>query len=177
MTSSAGNRRILSTPDRTCHLALRSMEFLAICSFLAFSTASCRITLTAHTNQLLFSGFREIKIYRNKRTAYQISCPFLERGCCIPPFNKNPQASNAILEASQTNPPQTNACLPPRNGQPRKRPEYPPGSNTEFFLNFVSLAFLQHKGTSWLEFIRRFIVLIFSVLLAFSQRLQERGWE
>ena len=47
--SCAGNRRILSTSDRTFHLALCSMKFLAIYSSLTILTASCR-----HPIQLSF---------------------------------------------------------------------------------------------------------------------------
>ena len=67
-------KRIRSTPDRTGHLTPRSMEFFVIGLSLAVSTASCRQTLTAHMNQLSFSGFGEIAIYRSNK-AYQLSCP------------------------------------------------------------------------------------------------------
>ena len=46
---------ILSTPDRTCHQAPRSVEFLAIRPSLTVYF-SCRLTLTAPSNQPGFGG-------------------------------------------------------------------------------------------------------------------------
>ena len=48
--------------------------------------------------------------------------------------------------------PRGNARRPPRNGQPCRRPEQSPVSNTIFCLNFVSITFLRQEEASWLEF-------------------------
>ena len=55
--------RIILTPDRTCHQAPRPVQLLAIRSPLAFSTASCLLSLAVLSNQQPCSG--EIAIYRN----------------------------------------------------------------------------------------------------------------
>ena len=106
MTSCAGNRRILSTPDRTCHQVPRSVEFLAICSSFSVSTASCRLTWTAPSNQ---SGFGKITIYRN---TYGVPY-FLHFAWCSIVLHsmKHARASNTI-SASQTNHPATRAAFP-----------------------------------------------------------------
>ena len=60
------------------------------------------------------------------------------------------------------------------NGQPRRRPEHPPGSNTRFCLNFVSITFLQQERTSWLELLWRVVVQQLFLFSVFSKNLQ---WE
>ena len=79
------NKRVLSTPHRTCHLVPRSMEFLVIRSFLVVSAASGRLTLIAHTSQLLsLSGFGKITIYR------KLVALFLEENAAVLPSTKRP---------------------------------------------------------------------------------------
>ena len=63
--------------------------------------------------------------------------------------------------------PQSNALLPPKNGQVHRRPVEPPGSNTRVYLGFVCITLHLQRGVSWL-FVRlvRFLV---------SPRLQKKG--
>ena len=69
---------------------------------------------------------------------------------------------------------QSNTRRLPKNGQPRRRLEYPPGPNTRFCLNFVSITFVRKEGASWLEILQRVVepLFFFSV---FSRKLQGRG--
>ena len=126
--------RILLTPDRTCHHAPRSVEFLTIKLLAPWTSLSSVYPRSFHS--FVPSNFGgPIAV----GTAYQMS--FALDGA-IP--TKHARASNTIV-ASETNTPRSNARRPPRNGRSRRRPEHPPESNTRFCLNHVSMTFLCPK--------------------------------
>ena len=138
--------RILSTPDHTCHQAPRSVEFLAIRSSFAVSIASFR-----HPIQLL-SGFGEIAICRNNIRRTKSRDFFLKM--MLKSYAQQKRSSLKYYPASKRTLPRSNASRPPRNGQPCRRPEQPPGSNTRVCLNFVCMTFLQERRASWLNFVQ-----------------------
>ena len=83
-----------------------------------------------------------------------------------------PQQERSSLKyhpASKRTSSRSNTRHPPRNGRPRSRqPEHPPGSNTNFFLDYICTTFLQEGRASWLEFVRSVLSLIS------SPRIQEQ---
>ena len=89
-------KRIFSNSDRPCHQAPRSVEFLAIRSSLAVSKGSCRLTLTAPSNQSDFGDDLLQYVRRTKFLALRMMQPFDQQ--------KRTRASNTI-SASQTTPP------------------------------------------------------------------------
>ena len=145
-----------------CCQTPRSMKLLIIRLTLAVSTTSCR-----HPIQLLLSGFGEIMIYCNNVRRTKLLALLLENGVEPPPY-KNVPASDTIARF-QTNLPRSNARRPSGNGQARRRPVQPPGSNTRVCLDFVSVAFFQQERASWLKFARPVLFLVF------SSRIHKRG--
>ena len=111
----------------------RSVEFLATNSLLhgvpwhplipAASIASCRLTLTAPSNQ---PGFGKIiAINRNTYgTTNRLSA--LESDVQVHRLPKNTLQSQIPSGIQTKTPPQSNARHPPRNGQARRRPVQPP---------------------------------------------------
>ena len=164
-------KRILATPDHICHQAPRSVEFLAIRSSFAVSTALYRLTLTAPLNQK--PGSVEILIYRNTYDVHNF-LPFSWK-MMLKSSDQQKRSSLKHHCSVPNEPPRSNACRPPRNGQPRRRPEHPPGSNTRVCLNFVSTTFLCQKlqmvAYVWIAV----VVLLYLPVFFISQRIQERS--
>ena len=125
------------------------MEFLLIRLSLAVFTASYR-----HLIQLFLSGFREIAIYRkNVRRTKSLVLRMMQ-----PAVQQNTLKLRTPSKRLKRTPPRSSARCLLRNGQPRRRPEYTPGSNTRFRLHFVSMTFLQQGGASWMKFVRQSVV-------------------
>ena len=117
-----------------CHHTPHAMEVFCRTFIPGVSTASCRLTLTAPSNQ---PGFVEIAINRNLLENYaQVLRP-----------TKTLQPRITSQRTNQP-PPRSNARRPLRNRQSRRRPEQPPGSNTKVCLGSVSMTFLQQGGES-----------------------------
>ena len=155
--------RILSTPDRTYHQAPRSVEFLAIRSSLAVSIASCR-----HPIQLL-SGFGEIRICRNKIRHTKPLVLFLRMMLKYAQQKRSSLKCNCSVPNDSPHEATRAAVALSGNGQPRRRPEQPPGSNTRVCLDFGCMAFLYQGGASWLKVVRQVLSLVS------SSRLQEKS--
>ena len=158
-------KRILSTPDRTCHLAPRSMKFLAIRLSLAVSS------LPPSPDSVVYFWFRgNIAIYHNniRRT----KSPVLRM---IQPssINKNAFELRTPYQRPERTPSRSNAHRPPRNGQPRRRLEHPSGSNIRVCLNFVSIRFLWQKllyvAYVWIA------VVGLKFISSVGQKIQRRG--
>ena len=104
--------------------------------------ASCRLTLTAPSNQ---PGFGEVDNNPNT-TAQRTACLLLKVMFKSADYQNHASASLKYHPVSKRKtPPQSNACHHPRNEQARRRPVQPPGSNTRVCLDLVSKIFVCQK--------------------------------
>ena len=113
-------KRILSIPDHTCHLARRSIEFLAIRLFIFVPSSVVSFWL------------RETSDLTTITYTYQIA--FLLDNAAVRPIKMYSSSEHHLSVPNE--PPQKNARRLSRNGQPRRRLQHSPGSNIRICLNF-----------------------------------------
>ena len=165
-------RRILLTLGRTYHQA-PSLHGIPCHPFFPRSFHSpVPSNLRGSHESIVNSGFGEITIYQNNVWRTKLLA-LLEEDNAVFRLTKTPKLRIPSQHPKRTLP-GSNTCCPPRNWQPSRLPENPPGSNTRVCLDFVYMTFLCHKML-YLANVRIAVVVLKFLSSIVLQKLQGKG--